>query len=105
MSVKFTVTKHLDDEQTTTSIGFLFKQFIDQDDIESIFQQLFECFPALTIIEKSIGADRESIRFEWQNTPFELNVECYSQSVWVEPKYSEDTAYLNALFQYLQANN
>jgi hypothetical protein len=44
------------------------------------------------------GADRHLMRFKFQHTPFNLNFEHYSQSLWINTDSELDTALLPELF-------
>lgn len=68
-----------------------------QDDIEALINLLLMPLNPFTIQEKIIGADRENIRFSWNNSYFVLNFDCYSQSCWIEGQDSASTKQLAEL--------
>ncbi|KGJ97325.1 DUF3630 family protein [Colwellia psychrerythraea] len=55
-----------------------------QENIDVLIELLFLPNMQITIQERIIGADRENIRFNWNNTYYILNFECNSQSCWIE---------------------
>jgi hypothetical protein len=55
-----------------------------QDNISQLIELLFPPINPIIIQEKIIGADRENIRFSWNDCYFVLNFEYYSQSCWIE---------------------
>jgi len=68
-----------------------------QDDIEGLINLLFLPIIPYTIQEKIIGADRENIRFSWNEGYFVLNFDCYSQSCWIEGQDIASTEQLTSL--------
>ena len=73
-----------------------------QENIEALITLLLSPIMPVTIQEKIIGADRENIRFSWQNYYFVLNFDCYSQSCWLEGQGSKSTEYLAHLYAELE---
>lgn len=69
-----------------------------QENIEALIALLLLPIMPVIIQEKIIGADRENIRFSWQDHYFVLNFDCYSQSCWLEGQGSNSTAYLADLY-------
>jgi len=68
-----------------SNITFIFSDFWYQDDIECLSVQVFENMLEIRVLETIKGADRENIRFVWQEQYyFSLNFDCYSQSCWLE---------------------
>lgn len=67
-----------------------FKNDWYQDDISHLIELLFFPIKPVSIQEKIIGADRENIRFSWNDCYFVLNFEYYSQSCWIEGQDSEN---------------
>jgi len=61
-----------------------FKKEWYQDNISQLIDLLFLPIKPVIIQEKIIGADRENIRFSWNDCYFVLNFEYYSQSCWIE---------------------
>jgi len=78
------------------TLGFNFSWF--QEDIETLTQLVFSFLTSVNIQEKIIGADRENIRFSWQEHYFILNFDCCSQSCWLEGQDNASTAYLEQLY-------
>lgn len=75
----------LEDQQ----IRFSFKKepqaYWHQEDVKSFYESLFSLVENIVIKEVISGADRENIRFLWQQRyDFVLNFDCYSQSCWLE---------------------
>lgn len=68
-----------------------------QEDIENLSTLIFSQLKSFEIQEKIVGADRENIRFSWQNHYFILNFDCYSQSCWLEGQDDVSTSYLENL--------
>ena len=73
-----------------------------QENIAALITLLFSSIMPLTIQEKIIGADRENIRFSWQEHYFVLNFDYYSQSCWLEGLGSKSTEYLVNLYAALE---
>lgn len=73
-----------------------------QENIEELIQLLL--FPDMVVIiqEKIIGADRENIRFSWNNGYFILNFECNSQSCWIEGQDALSTEKLTSLMSLIE---
>jgi len=72
-----------------SSILIFFNSEWQQDNIHQLAKLVFAQLPGAMEIERVQGADRESIRIQWQQGFFVLNFECYSQSCWLE---AEDEA-------------
>jgi len=68
-----------------------------QDNISQLIELLFLPISPVVIQEKIIGADRENIRFSWNDGYFVLNFEYYSQSCWIEGQDSVNIQQLMAL--------
>ncbi|GLX78414.1 hypothetical protein tinsulaeT_17540 [Thalassotalea insulae] len=58
-----------------------------QEDIALIVEQFFHQYPQCQWVESLEGADRVVARLLWQQNHFQLNFECYSESIWLD---SED---------------
>jgi len=54
-----------------------------QEDIPLLCQRVFLSLSGYEIKEKTVGADRENIRFIWERSEFLLNFDFYSQSCWL----------------------
>ena len=73
--------------------------------VESWFQEEIDMLVGIVmarmigsgIIEHLQGADRESIRFNWDGHFFVLNFEYYSQSCWIESESSQGQHLLTTL--------
>ncbi|MCJ8294511.1 MAG: DUF3630 family protein [Colwellia sp.] len=78
-----------------------FKNDWYQENIAALITLLLSPIMPVTIQEKIIGADRENIRFCWQDHYFVLNFDCYSQSCWLEGQGSKSTEYLAHLYAVL----
>lgn len=74
-----------------------FKNSWYQEDIEVLVELLFSPIMPVTIQEKTIGADRENIRFSWADSYFVLNFDYYSQSCWIEGQDDTSTRKLSNL--------
>lgn len=84
----------------TKQVDFLTVQYAQewfQEDIENLSTLIFSQLKSFEIQEKIVGADRENIRFSWQNHYFILNFDCYSQSCWLEGQDDVSTSYLENL--------
>ena len=69
-----------------------------QEDIENLSTLIFSQIKSFEIQENIVGADRENIRFGWQNNYFILNFDCYSQSCWLEGQDEVSTSNLESLY-------
>jgi len=69
-------------------IGILIKYFLMQ------FDQFEE-------VERLQGADREQVRLLWQNFHFNLQFECYSESIWITSEDELADRELMNLYHYL----
>ena len=72
-----------------------------QEDIDILSQLVFSKTTQYKIKEKVLGADRENIRFAWQQHEFLLNFDCYSQSCWVSANDQNSQALIPQLSQLL----
>ncbi len=68
-----------------------------QEDINELIELLFLPIKSIAIQDKIIGADRENIRFSWDDFYFVLNFDYYSQSCWIEGQDSASTQQLKTL--------
>ena len=73
-----------------------------QENIAALITLLLSPIMPVTMEEKMIGADRENIRFSWQEHYFVLNFDYYSQSCWLEGQDSKSTEYLVNLYAALE---
>ncbi|TMM45624.1 DUF3630 family protein [Colwellia ponticola] len=78
-------------------LSVIFKNEWCQEDISVLTTLLFHNINVISIQEKIIGADRENIRFSWENYAFVLSFDCYSQSCWIEGQDDTSTAQLKVL--------
>ena len=65
-----------------------------QEDIDLLSDYLLNQLSGHKILEKTPGADRESIRFSWQKAQFTIHFDYYSQSCWLEGLNRQDNLYL-----------
>lgn len=75
--------------------------FPEDEDFE-LWATIFLHHGAIQIIEFSQGADRHQLRFLFNEAPFNLNYEFYSQSLWICPEGNiaqEKLSSLNSLLQ------
>ncbi len=72
-----------------------------QEDINSLLELLLQPILPVRIQETISGADRENIRFEWQQKFFILNFECCSQSCWIEGQDAPSKQLLSRLYASL----
>ena len=98
-----TITKQYITEITVqdTYLTVFFSKSWFQEDIEELTQLAFFPLNSVTIQEKILGADRENIRFTWQDHYFILNFDCCSQSCWFEGQGDESTESLAKLYSAL----
>lgn len=78
-------------------LNVTFKHQWYQENIEALIALLFLPIIPVAIQEKIIGADRENIRFSWDDCYFVLNFDYYSQSCWIEGQDSASTEQLATL--------
>lgn len=79
-----------------------FNEYWYQEDIKALSEQIFHEFEGMEIQENIYGADRENIRFGWQNLYFILNFDCCSQSCWLEGQDEKSTENITWLFDVLK---
>jgi hypothetical protein len=72
-----------------------------QEDIETLMKLVFTPLNSVIVQERIMGADRENIRFSWQEHYFILNFDCCSQSCWLEGQDNASTDYLEQLYSDL----
>jgi len=75
-----------------------------QDEFEILIQHFFITYIDCKQTDYSIGADRAMVRFNWQQYNFNLNLECYSQTAWIEADDELSTDNLSTLYHYLQGS-
>ena len=85
--------KHVQMLKKAHIIEFRFAQYFDQDDIETLAEQLFKDLPDCTLIENVIGIDRAYFRCRIAQYHVLLHFETYSQSCWLEPESDMDKAF------------
>ena len=78
-------------------LAVLYDKYWSQEDIHSLSEQLLDPVMPVKFQEKNIGADREAIRFSWNDHFFVLNFDCYSQSCWIEGQDDSEVEYLDTL--------
>ena len=78
-------------------LNVTFKNDWYQENIAVLIDLLFLPIMPIAIQEKIIGADRENIRFSWDDNYFVLNFDYYSQSCWIEGQDSTSTDLLAIL--------
>jgi hypothetical protein len=83
----------------------LFEQSWFQEDIATLRQILLNNIPNHCVKEIIIGADIENVRFQWRDTEFILNFDCYSQSCWFDAQEPYNVEETQALFNLLSQNN
>lgn len=86
-------------------ITVLFKQSWLQEDITTLRQLLLNNIPNHYVKELIIGADIENVRFQWRDTEFILNFDCYSQSCWFDTQDLHKTEDTKVLFNLLSQHN
>jgi hypothetical protein len=86
-------------------IIILFDQVWFQEDIIILRQLLLSSIPDLSIKEVIIGADIESIRFQWRSTEFIVQFDYYSQSCWFDTQDPNRIEEIQALFNLLTQHN
>jgi len=74
-----------------------FKEEWYQEEISALIELIISPIMPIVIQEKSMGADRENIRFCWDAHYFVLNFDYYSQSSWIEGQDQASTDYLTIL--------
>lgn len=79
-------------------VDITFENYWSQEDILSLQQLVLLPLIEVSIQEKNMGADRESIRFYWNESNFVLNFDCYSQSCWIEAHDNSSLLALSALY-------
>ena len=85
---------------TDNIIDVRFSESWYQEDIAALSTLIFSLLPDVIVIEKQLGADRETYRLNIENNYVVLNFDYYSQSCWLEPESERDN-----LQQYSQALN
>jgi len=85
------------DEQITV----FFEKSWFQEDIIDLRQLLLNKIPYHHVKEIILGADREDIRFLWQNAEFNLHFDYYSQSCWFSAHDEVSNSKIHPLFNHL----
>ena len=70
-------------------LSIIFVELWFQEEIDMLVGIVMAKMIDSGIIEHLKGADRESIRFNWDGHLFVLNFEYYSQSCWIESESSK----------------
>lgn len=88
------------------SLQVIFVEDWYQENIVNLTEKLFQKLDHCQITERVSGADKEYVRFNWNNGAFIVNFECYSQSCWIENEVeTEDCeAHLKKIRDYLVNN-
>lgn len=81
-------------------IDIRFKAMWYQEDIPQLATLIFAKLPNVNIIEKQLGADRETYRLNFDTNYLILNFDYYSQSCWLEPESVNDDS-----IQYIELLN
>jgi hypothetical protein len=89
---------------TDEIITICFEQDWFQDEISELRQLLLNKIPNHEVKEIIHGADRENIRFKWQNTVFIMNFDYYSQSCWLNAQDEIGTSKIQPLFKLMTKN-
>jgi len=85
-------------------IAILFDKNWFQEDIIELRQLLLNKIPNHNVKEVTLGADRENIRFLWENAEFIINFDCYSQSCWFSSHDEMSKLSIQNLFNVLTTN-
>lgn len=82
-------------------ISILFEQDWFQEDIAGLRQILLNKIPDHHVQEVTLGADRETVRFQWLNDGFALDFDYYSQSCWFSAQDEMSASKIQVLFNKL----
>jgi hypothetical protein len=85
-------------------ISIIFDQLWFQEDINTLRQQILNKIKDHQVIEIIQGADRESCRFTWLDTEFNLHFDYYSQSCWFNTHDEITSSKIQSLFDLLAQN-
>ncbi|MBQ4814424.1 hypothetical protein A7985_24870 [Pseudoalteromonas luteoviolacea] len=75
----------------------------DSDDFQ-LWGEVFLTMDRLNTIEFNQGADRHQWRFEFNQQPFALNYEYYSESIWISPEGVDASTLMSLLHTTLCLN-
>ncbi|KZN41382.1 DUF3630 family protein [Pseudoalteromonas luteoviolacea] len=75
----------------------------DSDDFQ-LWGEVFLTMDKLKIIEFNQGADRHQWRFEFDQQPFAMNYEYYSESIWISPEGIDASTLMSFLHTTLCLN-
>ena len=101
-ALRIFVSLHQSKHQLCFSFRYHDDDYWYQEDIKCFYDRLFSLLDDITIKEIISGADRENIRFLWQQRDdFILNFDCYSQSCWLEAENEFSQQQIPALFNSL----
>ncbi len=89
-------------KKVTNILTISFENTWFQEDIALLAELVFAPLVTVNIQERILGADRENIRFIWQEHYFILNFDCYSQSCWLEGQDNKSSQYLEILYEELK---
>ena len=73
-------------------------EMMPHDDEFELWATIYLHNDAFSGLEFEQGADRHLMRFKFNNTPFNLNFEHYSQSLWINTDSELDSTLLPELF-------
>ena len=90
-------------EKKEDYLSITFTKAWNQEEISKLVALILRPTMPAKIVEKNMGADREDIRFMWDDHFFVLNFDCYSQSSWVEGHDHNAENYLEVLYLALTA--
>ena len=79
-----------------------FKDYWYQEDIEQLYQLLFEQLTDFSLVESLLGADRQTYRLTCDNQYVLLHFDYYSQSCWFNVETANDQPLLSKLIAIFQ---
>jgi hypothetical protein len=85
-------------------INITFNTHWYQEDMINLRDLIFARIPNHEIKELVQGADRENLRFLWQDNEYILNLEYYSQSCWISAHDEKGISSITALLLTLNFN-
>ena len=83
-------------------IDILFNENWYQEDIHFLKNLLLAKVTNHQLKESIVGADRESIRFQWLDAEFIINFDYYSQSCWLSPNDDASQNKIHSMFNLLK---
>ncbi len=72
-----------------------------QEDTKKLADEILTALHDAKENDTMSGADRATVRFNWQGGYFLLNFECYSQSCWISPEDMTSQHLLSLMFSLL----